>query len=191
MRMFVIAFVLALFATPVQADGELDSLLSAFDKDRLARFEETSAEALNEARNNGVASDAALLDRLLKGEPLPVEGHFDPTGTWRCRTIKAGGILPLTVYPTFKCVIADDGAGWFLKKVTGSQRTEGRFYTESATRLVYVGASYVAGEKPRRYGQDPKDDQVAIVERRAENRLVFLFPAPQYESKLDILVLER
>jgi hypothetical protein len=54
-----------------------------------------------------------------------------------------------------------------------------------------VGAGYVAGEAPRRYGEDPQYDQVAIAERRAENRLVLLFPAPQFESKLDVLLLER
>jgi hypothetical protein len=78
-----------------------------------------------------------------------------------------------------------------LQKLTGSQRTMGMFYTLSATRLAYVGAGYVAGETPRRYGEDPKHDQVAIAERRAENRLILLFPAPQFESKLDVLVLER
>ena len=65
-----------------------------------------------------------------------------------------------------------------LEKLTGSQRTRGMFYTLSATRLAYLGAGYVNGEKPRDYGQDPKENQVAIVERRAKNKLVFLFPAP-------------
>ena len=103
----------------------------------------------------------------------------------------SGGTLPLTVYPWFACRISEDGAGWQFEKLTGSQRTKGMFYTLSATRLAYLGAGYVNGDKPRIYGQDAKENQVAIVERRAKNRLVFLFPAPQYESKLDILVMER
>lgn len=64
------------------------------------------------------------------------------------------------------------------------------FYGLSANRLAYLGAGYVTGETPRVYGQDATADQVAVVERRARNKLVFLFPAPQYESKLDILVME-
>ena len=112
-------------------------------------------------------------------------------GNWSCRTIKAGGGPPLVVYPPFKCRISEDGTGWMLEKLTGSQRTKGRFYTLSATRLAYLGAGYVTGEAPRNYGDDPKEDQVAIVERRAANRIILLFPAPQYESKLDVLVLER
>jgi hypothetical protein len=63
--------------------------------------------------------------------------------------------------------------------------------TTAPTRLTYVGAGHVAGEAPRRYGQDTTENQVAFAERRAPNRIVLMFPEPQYESKLDILVLER
>jgi hypothetical protein len=65
------------------------------------------------------------------------------------------------------------------------------FYTLSATRLAYLGAGYYAGEEARRYGEDAKQDQAAVAERRGENRIVIMFPAPQFESKLDVLVLER
>jgi hypothetical protein len=185
--------VLALmFATlPAWADGDLDKLISAFDKDRLARFEAIKEEALKEARAGGSAADLKVLEDVLAGQPLPVSGSFDPTGTWRCRTVKVGGMLPLVVYPWFKCSITDDGSGWFMKKTTGSQMTQGRFYTESDTRLVYLGAGHVRGENPRKYGEVAKEDQVAIMERLGENRLVLQFPAPQYESKFDLLVMEK
>ncbi|NJM31394.1 MAG: DUF4893 domain-containing protein [Rhizobiales bacterium] len=189
----LIAAVVALLLTalPAWADGELDKLLSAFDKDRLARFETIRKEALKEARAGGNATDLKTLDSALAGTPLPMSGSFDASGNWRCRTVKVGGLLPLVVYPWFKCSIADDGSGWFLKKTTGSQMTQGRFYTESDTRLVYLGAGHVRGDNPRKYGEAPKEDQVAIAERLAENRLVLQFPAPQYESKFDLLVMER
>jgi hypothetical protein len=178
-------------ALPASADGDLDILISAFDKDRLGRFESIREEALKEARAGGSAADLEVLDAALAGQPLAMSGSFDPTGTWRCRTIKAGGLLPLVVYPWFKCSISADGSGWFLKKVSGSQMTQGRLYTESNTRLVYLGAGHVRGESPRKYGEAVREDQVAIVERLGENRLVLQFPAPQYESKFDLLILER
>lgn len=178
-------------ASFARADGVLDKRLTAFDKERLAQFDATAAAALAEARAGGARQDLESLDAALAGSPLPLAEGYDPTGTWKCRTIKAGGTLPLTVYPWFACRISEDGAGWQFEKLTGSQRTQGMFYTLSAKRLAYLGAGSVAGEAPRRYGEDPKENQVAIVERRGKNRLVFLFPAPQYESKLDILVLER
>ncbi|WP_421693185.1 DUF4893 domain-containing protein [Aestuariivirga sp.] len=190
-RILITLMVLATAISVARADGELDKLLTSFDKQRLAQFDETERQALAEARAGGSREDVAVLDAALAGSPLAVEGAFDPVGNWKCRTIKAGGTLPLTVYSWFNCRISDDGAGWVLEKISGSQRTTGRFYTLSATRLAYLGAGHVAGEAPRRYGEDAKEDQVAIVERLAKNRLVFQFPAPQYESKLDILVLER
>ena len=192
MRKFIFAM-LALFAAAsiAHADGELETLLTPLDKDRLARFEAISAEALAEARAGGSQPDLAVLEAALKGSPLPLAEGFDPTGDWKCRTIKAGGGLPLVVYGWFKCRIGDDGAGWRLEKITGSQRTSGRFYTLSATRLAFVGAGHYHDEQPRRYGEAAERDQVAIAERRGEKRIILMFPAPKFESKLDILVLER
>jgi hypothetical protein len=176
---------------PAFADGELPRLLTAFDKARLAAFEATKAEALAYARAKGEAADVNVLEEVLAGRPLSFASGFEAEGPWRCRVIKAGGLLPLVVYPWFKCRISDDGSGWYLRKVSGSQLTEGRFYTLSDTRLAYLGAGYVAGEKPLHYGDTPDETQVAIVERLGDKRLVLEFPAPRYESKFDILVLER
>jgi hypothetical protein len=191
-RIFLTVLVFLSAISIARADGELDKRLTSFDKDRLARFDAILAEAVAEATAKGTQEDVAVLTAALAGDLLPLAEGFDPVGDWKCRTIKAGGgTVPLVVYGWFKCRISDDGAGWKLEKLTGSQRTTGRFYTLSATRLAYVGAGYVNGEKPRAYGDDPKENQVAIVERRAKNRIVLLFPAPQYESKLDVLVLEK
>ena len=91
----------------------------------------------------------------------------------------------------FKCRVTDDGSGWFLEKTTGSQRLSGRFYTQSDTKLVFVGAGHVNNDPQRKYGQDPQEDQVAIATRLGKSKVVLEFPAPQYESKLDVLLLER
>ena len=185
------ALFLVIGAAAAVADGVLDTKISVADKKRLADFDVSMAEALAEARAGGAAADKAVLEDVLAGKPLPLGEGFDATGNWRCRTLKAGGTLPLTVYPWFKCRISDDGAGWMLEKLNGSQRTRGFFYTVSGDRLAYLGAGYVAGENPRRYGDDAMQDQVAYAERRAPSRIILMFPAPHYESKLDILVLER
>ncbi|MCB1379546.1 MAG: DUF4893 domain-containing protein [Alphaproteobacteria bacterium] len=190
LRLIFCAIAIVLLSQGALADGILERTLSAADRNRLSRFDATLAEALTEA-GAGAADDLALVQDVLRGKALPMAGSFNPVGPWRCRVIKLGGLLPLTVYPWFKCAIAEDGAGWTLEKLTGSQRTRGRFYTASDTRLIYVGAGHVTGESPRNYGDDPKQDQVAVVERRTDRRILLLFPAPYFESKLDILVLER
>jgi len=113
---------------PVLADGELPGLLTAVDKARLAAFDETKSQALAEARAKGEAADVKVLDEALAGKPLNLASGFDAEGPWRCRVIKAGGPVPLVVYSWFKCRISDDGSGWYLRKLSGSQLTEGRFY---------------------------------------------------------------
>jgi hypothetical protein len=191
MRFALMVLSLGLFTTSALADGELAGLITNVDKERLSHFDEVKTAALAEARAKGDPADVAVLDAALAGTPLPIEGDFDATGTWRCRTLKLGNLLPLVVYPSFKCVISDDGSGWMLKKVSGSQRTQGRFYTDNATRLVYLGAGTVNDDPPRKYGDEVKENQVAYVERLGEKRLVLQFPQPVYESNFDLLVLER
>ena len=185
-------FAIALFGFPAFADGALDKLLTDEDKARLANFQKTEAEALQQSLR-GNPEEVEILTAALAGKPLPMDGDFDPTGNWRCRVIKAGGdeSLPLVVYGWLKCRISDDGSGWFVEKLSGSQRTTGRLYTKSATELVYAGAGHVNDDPPRRYGDDSQENQVAIVTRRAENKLVFMFPEPAFESKLDVMVMER
>lgn len=186
-------FVLALvgFAAVAAADGEIDKIMTAADKARLASFDKIRAEAIEEAQKGGSKQDLATLDAILAGKDLAFSEGFDLTGDWRCRTVKLGGTLPLTVYGWFKCRISDDGSGWKLDKLTGSQRTAGAFYTDSDTRLTYLGVLYYRDEKPKKYGSDQDRDQVAYAVRPDENRVRLEFPAPKYESKLDILELER
>jgi len=178
-------------AVPAAADGELDARMTAADKARLANYEKVRAEAIAEAKTGGAAADIATLDQVLSGDPLSMHGDFDATGKWKCRTLKLGGMLPLTIYDWFDCRISDDGSGWYLTKTTGSQRTSGRFYDDGDTRLVYLGSLHYGGEKPIPYGKDAERDQVAYVFRAAPDRLRMEFPSPKFESKLDIIELKR
>lgn len=173
------------------ATGELISLITKGDAARLKSYEKIRVEAISEAKAGGSAKDLSVLETVLSGTPLSFRSRFNPVGSWKCRTLKLGGLLPLTVYPQFKCRILDDGAGWRLEKTGGSQRTSGRFYDDGDTRLVYLGALHYSDEKPKPYASDPERDQVAHAFRAGENRLRLEFPSPKFESKLDILELTR
>jgi Domain of unknown function (DUF4893) len=182
---------LLLLAFPAQADGVLDKLLTPEDKTRLENFEKTRAEALQQGLR-GEAPDVDVLTKAREGEKLGLASGYDPTGNWKCRTIKVGGeFLDLTVYGWFKCRITEDNLGWKVEKVSGSQRFTGYLYTRSDTELIFVGAGHVNDDPPRKYGDDSKENQVAIVSRLGKQKLVFEFPAPYYESKLDIILMER
>src|SRR5690606_18828919 len=109
-------------AVPASATGEIESIITQADRDRLAGFEAARAQALAEARAGGSAGDIATLDSVVNATPQSFEG-FDMAGSWQCRTIKAGGRSELVVYGWFRCRVTDDGSGWRLQKLAGSQRT--------------------------------------------------------------------
>ena len=175
---------------PAIADGEFDKIITAADRTRMANYEATRKAALDEARSGGTPQDLAVLEPLLAKEPQPFAG-FDMTGNWQCRTIKAGGPLPLVVYGWFKCKVTDDGSGWMLEKVSGSQRTQGRFYDDGDMRLDYLGSFYVAGEQAKPYGSGPDSDQFGYVFRTGAQEFRIELPAPAFESKLDIMQFRR
>lgn len=171
------------------ADGEVHKLMTANDRQRLDEYGETRKAALEQARS-ALPADVAILDGLL-AKPLLSFSGFDMTGDWRCRTIKVGGITDLTVYGWFKCRVTDDGAGWQLEKLTGSQRTKGRFFDDQDKRLIYLGVGYVNDDPAPAYGAGPESDQVGYAFRTGPKDWRIEFPAPHYESKLDILELAR
>lgn len=172
------------------ADGEVQKLMTPADKTRLDNYDETRKKALDEARSADAGDLKTLNDVLLR--PIVTFSDKDLTGNWQCRTIKVGGDFgALVVYGWFKCRVSDDGSGWVLEKLTGSQRTKGRFYDDTAERAIYLGSYFVEGDPVKRYGSGPKTDQVGYAFRTGQNAWRIELPAPYYESNLDILEFRR
>lgn len=189
-RQLLLALAVALPASAALATGEIESLITAADRARLDKYDDTRKEAIAEARKGGDAGGVATLDAVLAREPVAFT-DFDMNGNWQCRTIKAGGPASLVVYGWFKCRVTDDGSGWMLEKLTGSQRTKGRFFTDSDTRLTYLGSFSVNDEAAKPYGSGPESDQAGYAFRTGPTEWRIEFPAPYYESKLDILEFRR
>ena len=173
-----------------RADGAIVQLLTAADKARLQRFEATRTAAVSAARSAGAPADVAVLDKVLSGKLLSVRSA-DLTGDWRCRTIKLGKSAGLVVYGWFRCRIVDDGAGWRLDKLTGSQRVSGRFYDDGETRMIFAGALSFGDEPRQAYGRPGARNQVAFAVRPGPDRLRLEFPEPEFESAFDVMELER
>ncbi len=172
------------------ATGEILSIITDADSDRLERFDEARDKAIEEAAGSADEDAKATFLAALDADALPL-ADFDLTGEWKCRTIKAGGLAELVVYGWFDCRDTDDGSGWRLEKLTGSQRTVGRFFTESDTRMTYLGSSFVAGDTAAQYGAGPQSDQVGYATRTDEAAWQIAFPFPHTESTFDILQLRR
>jgi hypothetical protein len=190
LRAFLLAIVLSAATLPAFADGEFDKLITAADRQRMEEYGDTRKEALAEAKAGGTADELATLDTVVNAQPQSWSG-FDMTGNWQCRTIKVGGISPHVVYGWFKCRVTDDGSGWMLENISGSQRTKGRFFDDGDKRLTYLGSFYIDGDPVKPYGSGPDSDQFGYVFRTGAKAFRIELPAPRYESKLDILEFRR
>ncbi|WP_376704100.1 DUF4893 domain-containing protein [Mesorhizobium sp. ISC25] len=186
--MFAAAAVFCL-TLPAFADGEVQKLITTADKARLDKYGETRKAALDEAKA-GDPAEVKQLDALL-AKPLVSFSDKDLTGNWQCRTTKAGGLSPLVIYGWFKCRVSDDGSGWRLEKITGSQRTKGRFFDDGEKRAIYLGSFHVNDDPAKPYGSGPESDQVGYAFRNSAGEWRIEFPAPYFESKLDILEFKR
>ncbi|MCU0832082.1 MAG: DUF4893 domain-containing protein [Rhizobiaceae bacterium] len=185
------ALALALIAPPsARADGEVTRLITPNDTLRLDAYAATRAAALGEARADGNAADIAVLDALIGATDLPIR-DFDIAGRWKCRTIKTGKLLPIVIYGWFECSVEDTDIGYVLRKTTGSQRTTGRFFDDGDSRMIYLGSLHVNDEPVKPYGTGPETDQVGLAFRNAGGGWRIEFPAPYYESLLDILEFKR
>jgi hypothetical protein len=189
-RTALFAFLAVVAASPSLATGEIESLITKADRERLANYEATREQALKEAHDRQPDADTAVLDQIVSADPAPWT-DFDMTGDWQCRTIKTGGLAQLIVYGWFKCKVTDDGSGWTLTKLTGSQKTKGRFFTDSDTRLTYLGSFAVNDDPFPKYGAGPETDQVGYAFKVTDTSWRIEFPAPYYESKMDILEFRR
>jgi hypothetical protein len=191
MRRAAAAIALLILAVPAaRAESRLEATLTPSDLARLAQFETVRAASIAVARGGGVRRDVDTLDLILAGTPQPLRGE-ELAGDYRCRVARLGGTQPLVVHDWFRCRIDEDGSGYRLRKLTGSQRTTLRFVDDTATRLVAYGAAHAAGEPSGRYGDDPDADQVGYLVKAEGGRYRIEFPLPRVASRFDILELER
>ena len=173
---------------------------SPADAKRLSQLSESRAKGLLEAAS-GAPSDVAAIRSILQAGPVSAaSGRF--LGTWRCRTLKLGGLTPTIVYSWFKCRISDRGGQLFFEKLGGSQRTSGTLYPDGGG-FVYLGASYVhyngVSEKPPHYSgrgaavgaAATPDDQIGLLSLLYDGRARLELPAPVQESTFDVIELKR
>jgi hypothetical protein len=171
---------------------------SPADVQRLGQLAEARAKGMTEAAD-AKPSDLAAITSILQAGPVS-SGRI--AGTWKCRTMKLGGVTPAVVYSWFTCRISDRGGRLFFEKLGGSQRTSGWLYPD-AGGFVYLGASYVhyngANEKPPVYSgtgasagaaQTP-DDQIGLLSLTYDGRARLELPYPVQESTFDVIELKR
>jgi hypothetical protein len=190
------ALTLLVLAIPANAGWRDDA--SAVDVQRLGQLAEAKTKALTEAES-GKPSEVAAIKSILQEGPVSA-GRL--TGTWKCRTMKLGGLTPTIVYNWFTCRISEKGERLFFEKLGGSQRTSGYLYPDGGG-YVYLGASYVhyngANEKPPAYSGTgaaagaaaTPDDQIGLLSLTYDGRARLELPYPVQESTFDVIELKR
>ena len=136
-------------AAPAGAAEAWQSGLTEFDRTRLQNYAHWRRTGLQQALSPDPATQDAqnVLRSLTDARTLSIIRN-SLAGRYRCRTIKVGGLLALTIYGWFTCVISVDGARLVFRKVNGSQRTTGRLYRRDQTSMVYAGAAHYGYDKP-------------------------------------------
>lgn len=164
--------------------------LSARDAARLSELKDTRTRGLAAAVLGEDANERALVSTLFSsglGVPKTV-----PTGNFKCRTLKMGGISALVTYGFFDCRINTNGDQFSIEKLTGSQRFTGRLVVQDGG-IAYQGASHYGYEEPRAYLGDSDRDQVGCLYETLgkPGSLVLELPAPFFESVHDVIELVR
>lgn len=181
------AFLIAL-ALPMAAQAGWRDEASSFDQNRFAKLDESRAKGLAEAGD---------VPAIRETFDAPAVSADSLGGTWRCRTLKLGGMTSYVVYSWFRCRISDRGGELVFEKLSGSQRMAGTLYREG-DGYVYLGASWVKGETAHRYsgngasaGADATpDDQIGLLVATAGGARLEL-PYPVQESTFDAIELRR
>jgi len=173
---------------------------SARDIERLSHLSASRAQGMQEAAA-GNPADFAAIQSILQSGAAPASPSA-LKGTWRCRSMKLGGVSPEIVYSWFRCRISEKNGALFFEKLTGSQRTSGYLYPEGAG-YVYLGASYMASygppEKTPAYSGSGEsagapatpDDQIGLLSQLYDGRLRLELPYPVQESTFDVIELKR
>jgi hypothetical protein len=162
------------------------------DRDRLRNWRKAWVEALPKAR---AADAAAIAKQGPLFEPDQALGRaMPPAGDYKCRTFKLGaqreGLRDFTAYPWFRCRVGREGEMPTLVKLDGSQRTTGKIYAETDTRVIFLGTLELGDETiPLSYGQDAKRDMAGYIERVGTTRWRLVLPWPAFESQLDVIEL--
>ena len=163
--------------------------ISAADAQRLEGFAASRSQGLAEALVAEAAADRALVSRLFsRGDGAP---DTIADGDYRCRTIKLGGLLPLTAYGFFDCTIAKGGTR--IEKTSGSQRFSGLLRPTDGA-LVYRGALHYGDGQPMAYDADPERNQVGClyaVPDGTDGHYRLELPSPLFESTHDVIELVR
>lgn len=189
-----IALLLVFTASPALAGW--DQEISAYDQERLRQFAQSKRDGMSQAQG-GSASDRAAVQSALGGQGGSISSG-QIMGSWRCRTIKLGGLAPVMVYTWFNCRVRNTSNGLFFEKVSGTQKMSG-YLDNFEGRFMLLASSTVGNERQKPYSGGREgagsmaisSDMVGIASSIGPGHARIEFPYPVLESTFDVIELRR
>lgn len=198
-RHVLAAFSLAALASSTSAHAAT-CVPTPQDAERLRRLPAAWRAARADVVGQRLEADFGKLGVLVTPQVALDRPQLSP-GPYRCRTVKIGAAQPelsaLIAYPFFRCrVELTPGGDLILRRVNGSQRPVGAICPidgpAGRTAAHFVGVLRLGSERRTPpYGSEADRDLVGLVQRIGPDRWRIAFPWPAYESKLDLLDLQR
>lgn len=181
---------------PPSAERPTDNwraLATEDDRGRLQRWRTSWERAIAQARAGGHGGEIDREGPLLDPD-AGLAGAAPPPGDYACRTIKVGaasaGLPDFSVTPAFTCRIQSSGGRLHFTRLDGPQRPVGILLPDNDRRLVFLGTLQLGDESDAiRYRRDTERDLAGLVERVGPDRWRIGFPAPHFESLLEIIEL--
>lgn len=169
------------------------ALATESDRNRIRRWRNSWVTALAQARAGGHGGEIDREGPLLDPD-AGLAGARPPPGDYACRTIKVGaaaaGLPDYSVTPALACRIEESGGRLRFTKLDGPQRPIGILFADNDRRLVFLGTLQLGDEvNAIRYSRDAERDLAGLVERVGPRRWRIAFPAPHFESLLDVIEL--
>lgn len=170
------------------------------DVERLAKLSESRGAGLADAARAN-PKDYAAAHSILSAGTVPVNERR-LIGTWRCRSMKLGGVSPAIVYGWFRCRISAYRGAYIFEKLGGTTRTAGLLYPDGDS-LVYLGSQSVTAYGPpetrhfysgRHEGAGAEatpDDQIGRLSVTYDGRARLEMPYPVQESTFDVIELKK
>lgn len=165
-------------------------LITQHDKNRLREWRNAWVTALSQARAAGFGARIDAEGALLQPDTA-LEQPAAPDGDYRCRLFKLGKAVVSSspgfiAYPAAHCRIADGR----LAVLDGVQRPGGQLFPYDGSRLLLLGGLAVGDEQGMvRYRRDDDRDLLGLMTRIGPQRWRVAFPAPAWQSRLDVLEL--
>jgi hypothetical protein len=190
-----LAAALIVCATPALAGWQ--DRASSYDAERLSRLDEARAKGVQEAQGaseKDLAAARAVLNRNSRAVSLA-----SLKGTWRCRTIKLGGMAPVVIYDWFTCRIGEEHGHPYFEKQTGTQHLGGSLYPHESGGFVFLGGTnwskdeqaFYSSERTSLGAETTPSDAVGLLSSIGPNVARIEFPYPAQESTFDVIELRR